>query len=76
MITIRIDNGFLDGFPRAHAHSIVLRDNQINAQPLCGNQMEPGANTLVGAFLGPAAPQAGDMHVGREQFLKSGVTIP
>src|SRR2546429_7079899 len=30
-------------------------------------------STLMGAFLGPAAPQAGDMHVGREQFLKSGI---
>jgi len=76
VITVRIDDGFLNGFPRANAHGIVLRDDQINAQPLGGSQMEPRANTLVGAFLGPAAPQAGDMDVGREQFLKSGVTIP
>jgi len=38
LIAVRIDNGVLDGFPRAHAHGIVLRDNQINAQPLSGDQ--------------------------------------
>ena len=30
---------------------------------------------MMGAFLSPPAPQAGNMHVGREQFLKSSVTI-
>src|ERR1700682_4033319 len=29
----------------------------------------------MSAFLGPPAPQTGEMHVGREQFRKSGVAI-
>jgi len=60
---VRIDNGVLDGFA-AHAMASFCRDNQINAQPLGGDHTEPGADTLMSAFLGPSAPQAGEMHVG------------